>query len=264
MNKVDSSQTVNPAPRAHPVPPELRRFLDGIWTLDATGASHRILPDGCMDFVFQIADTGPAAAATLVGPMSTAEVVTPDPPARLFGIRFRPGIAALFAEPTALELVDRNAPLESAVGPRARTLLERIALARTPEASVAIIASFLLDATNRIRAPHPHLLRAVHSIETHAGRAPIDAIARDAGLTARQTERLFAQWIGLSPKKFSRIIRLNTAVASLRKRHPSLTASALGYADQAHMIREFRALAGETPGKLLAREMSDSFNSSPR
>jgi AraC-like DNA-binding protein len=214
-----------------------------------------------MDFVFHL-DAHGAPAATLVGPMSTAQVIAPDPPARLFGIRFRPGIAALFADADASDLADRDATLEEVVGPRTSALIERVVLAESFEARVSVLKQFLVDTSNRRRAPHPRLLRAVYAIELHGGAMPIESIARDVGLTARQCERLFSEWVGVSPKKFSRVVRLKNAVARLQRRHPSLTASLLGYADQAHMIRDFQALAGTTPGKLL-REMSDSFNPRP-
>lgn len=72
-------------------------------------------------------------------------------------------------------------------------------------------------------------------------------------VSERRLERLFLASVGVSPKKLSRIARLNAVLARLgqpRAPTPSWGSLAveLGFADQAHMIREFRQLAGTTPG----------------
>ncbi len=96
-----------------------------------------------MDFVFRTDHAAPPTA-TLVGPMSTAHIVTLEPATRLFGVRFRPGIAALFADASAHELLDGDAELEGVIGARARTLLARIRLAGTDPARVEVMKHFLL------------------------------------------------------------------------------------------------------------------------
>ncbi|WP_370277516.1 helix-turn-helix domain-containing protein, partial [Pontibacterium sp.] len=68
-------------------------------------------------------------------------------------------------------------------------------------------------------------------------------------------ERLFKQWVGISPKHYSRLLRVNLARSALRKAEGniSLTDAALnaGYFDQAHFNREFKQVVGLTPGQYL-------------
>jgi transcriptional regulator GlxA family with amidase domain len=83
--------------------------------------------------------------------------------------------------------------------------------------------------------------------------APPVVLAPFVTVGERQLERLFVERIGYGPKVFARVMRVQHAVGSLASRAPGSLASwarfavECGYADQAHLIREFRALAGVTP-----------------
>jgi AraC-like DNA-binding protein len=87
------------------------------------------------------------------------------------------------------------------------------------------------------------------------GRAGVRDVAAALGVGERWLERAFARQIGYGPKTLARIVRLQHAVSLLQGgAAPSWTALAYdaGYADQAHLVREFRALAGVTPGAYAA------------
>ena len=73
-------------------------------------------------------------------------------------------------------------------------------------------------------------------------------LARQLGIGARSLERGFREHVGSSPKAFARTLRFQAARRALAVGHPaSEVAIAAGYADQPHMVREFRALSGTTP-----------------
>ena len=78
----------------------------------------------------------------------------------------------------------------------------------------------------------------------------MSAIARRLGCSPRQLERLFAAGVGLSPKELSRIARFQSLLR-LAGREPAASWADLavrgGYADQAHLVREFKAFSGATP-----------------
>ena len=77
------------------------------------------------------------------------------------------------------------------------------------------------------------------------------AVARAVGVTTRTLHREMLAWTGLPPKLLARIFRLQAALGRLRRhRHDgplAILAAEAGYADQAHMAREFRDLAGAPP-----------------
>ncbi|MBX3565999.1 MAG: helix-turn-helix domain-containing protein [Sphingomonas sp.] len=69
-----------------------------------------------------------------------------------------------------------------------------------------------------------------------------------AGLSHRQLQRWFAAHIGLPPRSYLRLLRFRDAIGAIHgKDSPADAAAAQGYADQAHMARDFRALAGVPP-----------------
>lgn len=89
--------------------------------------------------------------------------------------------------------------------------------------------------------------RIVHS----GGRLRITDLARSLEISRRQLERRFPATAGTSPKTAARVARFRQAVDALHARPSdslSRLAYRLGYADQAHMTREFKAFAGQSPG----------------
>jgi AraC-like DNA-binding protein len=82
----------------------------------------------------------------------------------------------------------------------------------------------------------------------------VAAVARRANLSHRQLQRLFARDIGMPPRSYLRLLRFRAALSAMRD-HPNLAdaAAAEGYADQAHMAREFRSFAGLAPSAAKAR-----------
>lgn len=86
------------------------------------------------------------------------------------------------------------------------------------------------------------------------GWVDIRMISDQAGFSARQFSRRFAEYMGMRPKLFARVVRFQAALASKALR-PSATwtdvAQDFGYFDQMHLIRDFELLAGGTAKELL-------------
>ena len=88
-----------------------------------------------------------------------------------------------------------------------------------------------------------------------AGADPTRTLANEVGLSDRQFRRVFAQQVGMAPKKYARIVRLEAALA-VRKATPDKSwtdiAHDCGWFDQAHMDKDFLALAGAPPSRFVA------------
>jgi AraC-like DNA-binding protein len=98
-------------------------------------------------------------------------------------------------------------------------------------------------------APSRRVDAAVGTILESGGRVSIDALVSSAGTSLRQLERQFRENVGLTPKTFSRIVRLQAALRRLRHgRALTDVALACGFYDQSHMTRDFRELASMSPG----------------
>ena len=92
--------------------------------------------------------------------------------------------------------------------------------------------------------------QAVEAMLRHPAVNLIEPLRRASGLGATRFIARFEQHVGLTPKRFARVLRFHALVRSVAVARPvdwALTAVEAGYADQSHLIHEFRHLAGMTP-----------------
>jgi len=234
-------------------PPALARSIAGL-AASSDGAAPepvRVLPDGGADLLFSWPERGGDGAAEVFGPKTHALVVADPEPMEKVAVRLRPGCAAAWLGVPAHALADRVLPLDACWGPAARELLERLAEARSPEARRALVEAALLARAARVAAPGGVLEAAVAALVASGGRAPVREVARRLGASERRLERAFREHVGLPPKLFSRVVRLERARRSLAGGASQLEAAlAAGYHDQAHLHRDCRALAGVAPAAL--------------
>ena len=116
------------------------------------------------------------------------------------------------------------------------------------------------------REPDPEVVRAWDLLASSAGRVTVNALAAEVGWSRRHLLTRFRTQVGLAPTPTRRVLRLHRAASLLlpgrgpgRRPGPERitdVAAAAGYADHAHLVREFHDLAGCTPGALMA-ECSD-------
>ena len=208
------------------------------WSVTPPGAPpKRILPDGCLDLIWH------DGAVFVAGPDTTAQVGCAAPGSRLFALRFGSGTGPGVLGLPASELVDRQVPLD-ALWPAAS--VRRLAEAADP------LAALTRAALERWHEPD----RAMVALAAAAavGR-PVGAIADRCGLSPRQLQRRSNTAFGYGPKTLARILRLQRAVRLARAGSPFAAVSAeAGYADQAHLAREVRAMAGVPLGSLVSPE----------
>ncbi|MEU6574276.1 helix-turn-helix domain-containing protein [Streptomyces sp. NPDC046805] len=201
-------------------------------------AARPVLPDGCMDLLW-------SEGRLLVAGPDTRPYVPEGRPRRWAGVRFHPGTAPAFLGVPAYELRDRRVELSDLwpVG-EVRRLRARVDAAADPATALEEIA---LE-----RAPmalDPLLHRLVAALE--AGR-PVAATADELGLGTRRLHRRCLSAFGYGPKTLARILRLQRALAPARSGLPlAETAIRAGYADQFHLSRDVRELAGIPLGRLL-------------
>ncbi|MFD3747009.1 helix-turn-helix domain-containing protein [Nocardia sp. NPDC058633] len=84
----------------------------------------------------------------------------------------------------------------------------------------------------------------------------VDALAQRFGLSMRGMQRLFAEYVGVGPKWVVRRYRLHEVTERLAHGAEidwAALAAELGYADQAHLSRDFRAIFGEPPTRYAQR-----------
>ena len=200
------------------------------------GDLDRILPDGCLDLIWS------DGRVFVAGPDTTAQVHPPRPGSRVAGLRFAAGTGPAVVGVPADEITDRRVPLEQVwSGAEVR----RIADADDPLAA--------LEAAAPRRWQDPDRALVAVAAQARAGRT-VDAIAGSCGLSARHLQRRCRTAFGYGPKTLTRILRLQRALSLARDGMSFAAVSATaGYADQAHLSRDVRALAGVPLGALVTR-----------
>lgn len=166
------------------------------------------------------------------------------------------GATALFGVPAGV-LAHQVVHLDAVV-PEADELVERLTEARSWHARWAVLDSVLLARLSPDDAMPPELARAWLSLVRGHGAIGIGELAASVGWSRPHLSRRFTAAFGMSPKVMSRVVRFERAQQLLRlPTRPSLAsvAAVCGYADQAHMTREFREFAGSPPTAWMADEM---------
>jgi AraC-like DNA-binding protein len=228
----------------------LRPFVVCSWTREAnTDSSDRILPDGCIDIIWD------QRSVFVAGPDTSAVVIERDARSTSFaGVRFRPGAAPAFLRIPSNELRDQRVPLDALwSGSDARRLTDQLARAASTNDAVGLLELALVE--NLDSAVDPVARAAVTAIATDPGMR-VAGLADRVGVTERTLHRRVQSAVGYGPKVLQRVARFRRFLA-LAPRAGELGLAGLariaGYADQAHLNRECVALAGLTPVQLVAR-----------
>jgi AraC-like DNA-binding protein len=154
------------------------------------------------------------------------------------------------------ELARQVVALEDLLGARGARLIERLQDAPGWEPRFALLDAVLLA---RLRDAAPVAAEVEHAwarLRSSHGAVPIAALAAEVGWSRRHLATRFRDDVGLPPKAVARILRFERVTDALRARGASSLADvayACGYADQAHLNRDFRAFAGTTPTDFAAR-----------
>jgi AraC-like DNA-binding protein len=217
-----------------------------LWTGTATGG--RVLPDGCADVVWA------GGALMVAGPATGPVLPGLRPGAPVIGVRFRTGAAGAALGLPASQLLDQTVPLEELWGAEAARIAEALAEAGVPAVALGRLAAAV---GRRLEGAEPEdrLVRAAVVATAERPRS-VRELGRALGIGERQLLRRFERAVGYGPATLARVARFQRflALAQRAGRGAALgrLAAEAGYADQAHLARECRRLAGVTPRALLA------------
>lgn len=175
----------------------------------------------------------------------------------VFGIKLRAGAFRPWLGYAVSRLRDRRLPLEHVLGLDSAPLVAELAAAGVDdEAQAAAASRFLLahgpppcDAARQVAA-------MVERIEHDRGLTRVEQVAACFAVTPRTLQRLFNEYVGIGPKWVIKRYRMHEVVERLAGGGTvdwTRLAHDLGYADQAHFIRDFRQLIGQAPGEYVRR-----------
>ena len=173
----------------------------------------------------------------------------------VFGTKFRPGGFYPFLQHPVALLVNKTVTLKSLWGSDGVALGKAVLAEKGLDQRIALVEDFL-----RHRQPErdPNVGLATRIVEAIAADRKIlrvDDVATITGLSPRTLQRLFARYVGVSPKWVIQRYRLHEAATQLERGPASQSALALelGYADQAHFVKDFKTMVGTSPAAYARR-----------
>ncbi|BCH01732.1 AraC family transcriptional regulator [Mesorhizobium loti] len=170
-------------------------------------------------------------------------------------VNFTPLGARRFFRLPMSELTDSMVVLDDVLGAEGMALREQLGNAPDWASRFDLAEAFVTARLERAAETPLEIAWAYDRIIASGGRARISAIAEKLGWSRKHLAGSFSNAIGIGPKTLSRIVRFNRALGLSRQQTADWAdiAADCGYADQAHLVREFRDLAGETPTALSVR-----------
>ncbi|MCB9279365.1 MAG: AraC family transcriptional regulator [Lewinellaceae bacterium] len=248
--------------------PSLASFVENYWQITTTGEDNGVLeelivPDGNASLMF-IAETISRFASdnskmdlkgqTLVVGQKSKPVyyhIGQKRALRSWGIRFKGAGLSAFTEVPQADLADEVVEGVNLFGKKVDEVHEQILVAPDDESRVKLLDRFLLGRL----VPESWQLKMMDSLikRIHAcsGQDAVSDLATDFNLHHRQLERMFNQYVGLSPKAYARIVRFNKTIVLYDGLEPQSRLTDLAYAagffDQMHFIKEIKGFTRKTP-----------------
>ena len=226
-------------------PPEsLRPVIKCSWTLSVPDdgppwTTHRATPDGCMEIIRRLSGRsrwqGEQPDCFVAGAITAPAELTLGAGSSFIALRIWPWAWRLISGRSPGDLADQWAPLQQAAP----------GFAMSHDVETAMLA--LQDLT-----PTRDMIALAAGVAI--ARTPRE-LSRLAGMSPRVLQRWFEKYVGQPPRTYLRMVRFSDALAELPRTNGGLAGIAAdhGFADQAHMAREFRTLAGATASKAKAR-----------
>jgi AraC-like DNA-binding protein len=244
--------------------PDLAAYIDCYWLYSFEGAEdeespvQKCLPTGMLEILIHLDDS--VAEIEIAGkwqklPHDFFTGIYNHPvflkmtgSMRLFGIRLKPEtFPQLFDAPVASLFCDFM-DLKSFFGKDIHPLPQALHGLDTVNGIIAHTEAFLSKRLSVMEQPGNYIVDAVNLIRSTKGNISVEQVSNTLSVGVRQLQRSFKESMGASPKLYMRIIRFRNAFACLYDvREWADITHDLGYADQAHFIREFRAFAGKAP-----------------
>lgn len=169
---------------------------------------------------------------------------------RVFGIKFRPAAFAAFARTPLAKLTNRVVSVRSVFGAPGLALARAVSDEFDTAACVPIAEAFFLGARPALNPQLERMRDLVERMAVDRSLVRVEDVVALTGIALRPLQRLFHAFVGTTPKWVLQRYRLHEAAEQLASSSVELAqiAHALGYFDQAHFTRDFKAVVGQTPG----------------
>lgn len=245
----------------------LSRYIKYYWVLEIDASEgevcERVVPIGTVELMFHYRqpffvsrqDAGFEQPRSLITGVSGSfcDVVARGG-SGVIAVTFHPFGACNFFDFPLAQIENGPVDLRDIDCGNIRRLEEQVYEMETTAQRISAIERFLMARFAPVdRDEESFLRRSVGVIDRCGGRISTAELCGTLSLSEKSLERKFGRLVGKSPKQFSKIVRFKSVLRSLGAQNSSLAAIALenGYFDQAHFIKDFKALSGFTPGEFI-------------
>lgn len=238
---------------------ELRKYVRYYWMLESD-EPFRVLtfPIGCSQIIFHrktplfIPELGQSQDTfTISGQVNFPAHLQSDENLEMIVAVFHPHTVSLFIDTPPSAFYNLEISGYDIEHRQLNETANRIFDSKSASDSIRILEEWLMK---KIK-PSLNIERIGHSLGKllHNPSIPINALADTTCLSKKQFERIFREYVGMNPKEYARIVRFQKSMLMLQRgnRNYADIAAACGYADQSHLIREFKSMTGHTPNDLL-------------
>ncbi len=243
-----------------------------------------LIPDasGCMVYAWN----GTQFSESLWGPTTKIVEVTDDPyhPVHRFFIEFHPGGLHALTKFSQHDFSDKQFKIDEIDKPLSSLLSRALFIYQNRISSLplnsahipsntfyALIINQLIEEVNNILLKkvldqeydqHVLIHNITNTIRQTKGNLSIKALAENAYISQRHLNRIFERHIGMTPKQFARLVRINHVINFYQRAASapaSIVAQHLGFFDESHLIRDFKTFCAVTPNQFL-KNMSNFYN----
>jgi AraC-like DNA-binding protein len=244
----------------------LATCVDKIWFTSRDSLPHfreRSLPTGRVDIVIPLlqdsivrfdrvdsADARHFLGAVVSGAHDHFAVRGMGGASSVIGVNFKPGGAAPFFGAALRQFSNQTILLDEMWGTAAFDLRQRLQAVPQASQKIQIVEGELMSRLLGARPVDRMVTWALQALDLNPSAARITGVQCASGCSPQQFIRRFTEAVGITPKRYARVLRFNALLPRLARLGPRDWANAAaegGYFDQSHLIHEFSRLAGITP-----------------
>ena len=249
----------------------LENFVECFWIMEKDKSSRTwsdiIIPNGCSEIIFPNGSgylrTNPKSGVcesvkngVLLGPRTSYYFLEEIQDGSIdIGVRFKANGLSSFIEDIS-DIADQIVSIEYVFGQSAKTLECQISKTENPYEKIKLLESYLI----RLQPKYVNstVERAISQIHQSNGLIKIYDLIDEMKIAKSTLERNFTKKIGLSPKSFVNICRVNYSINHYLK-YPSISLTQLAYQfdyfDQSHFIKTFKKYTGSTPANYFSKKL---------
>ncbi|KAA3662902.1 MAG: AraC family transcriptional regulator [Calditrichaeota bacterium] len=248
----------------------LNQFIDSFTYYSGYNPEHsieKLLPDASINLVIEL-DAIPRYTfdnATLtpqtkcinawISGMQTSFICySAEKHSRMIVIRFKANGSYPFLQLPLLELTDTIIDAEFIFGKEILELRERLLYQRTPDTMFALVGQWLLQHLHQATLAETVVDYSIATLNSFPSLTTINKLTEKTGYSQKHFIQIFKKFVGLTPKKYQRVVRFNKALQEIEK-FKNIDWMSIsydcGFYDQAHFINEFKIFADMNPSDYL-------------